>query len=348
MEAEQQLVNEKTLLQKMLEEIEGLEKQNIELQNERDKNIRNLQDSRLWLQGMASSNNRSNNNVTKLTYDELKKGTNGFEDSLQIGEGGSARVYKGFLRQTSVAIKVLKRQSYQESEFTHEVNILRGVRHPNLVVLMGVCPEARALVYEFMPNGTLQDLLKKRPRSLTWKTRICIASNICSGLIFLHSVNPHGIVHGDLKPANILLDSNYIGKLSDFGISRHLSQNDTRITPHHQTEFPKGTLPYMDPEYFQSGELTPQYDVYSFGIVLLELVTAKDPRGLRKLVEDAIQKGELKKFVDPSAGKWPFEEAKKMVLLGLRCSDISRKNRPDLVTEVWYEIELMKHVALSH
>ncbi|KAJ3704392.1 hypothetical protein LUZ61_008097 [Rhynchospora tenuis] len=233
-------------------------------------------------------------------------------------------------------------------KFHVQVEILKRVRHPNLVVQIGVCPEAYALVYEFMPNGTLQDLLEKRPRTLTWKTRICIASNICSGLIFLHSVYPHGIVHGDLKPANILLDSNYIGKLSDFGISRHLSQTDTRITLHHQTEFPKGTLPYMDPEYFQSAELTPQYDVYSFGIVLLELVTGKHPMGLRKLMEDAIQKGELKKFVDASAGKWPFEEAKKIVLLGLRCSDPSRKNRPDLVKDVWHEIELMKHVALSH
>ncbi|KAJ3684406.1 hypothetical protein LUZ61_013570 [Rhynchospora tenuis] len=183
------------------------------------------------------------NNLTEFTYIELKGGTDDFDDSLMIGKGGYGSVYKGFLRHTSV-------------------EILSRVRHPNLVMLVGVCVEAWSLIYELMPNGSLHDPLssKKRSKSLTWKQRICIASNICSGLIFLHSDKPHGIFHGDLKPANIFLDLNYTGKISDFGICRQLYQTDMRIMPHHRTDNSKGTLPYMDPEYFHSAELTPQYD----------------------------------------------------------------------------------------
>jgi serine/threonine protein kinase len=216
------------------------------------------------------------------------------------------------------------------------------------VMLLGACEDAQALVYELMPNGSLHDILrnKQRSNSITWKTRIRIASNICSALIFLHSVKPHGLVHGDLKPANILLDSNYMGKLSDFGTGRPLQQTDTRITPHHYTNI-MGTFAYMDPEIFKTGEMTAHNDVYSFGIVLLELVTGRDPKDLRLRVsvEDALQNGQ--EFVDSSAGKWPFEEARRMVLLGLQCSDPSRENRPDLVKEVWVEIESMRRASLG-
>jgi serine/threonine protein kinase len=228
-----------------------------------------------------------------------------------------------------------------------QVEVLSRVMHPNIVTLLGACREAQALVYELMPNGSLGDILRNQQQhnTLTWKRRIRIASNICSALIFLHSVKPNGIVHGDLKSMNILLDSNYMGKLSDFGICRHLERNDSRNTAHYYTEQIKGTLAYMDPEHLETGELTPLYDVYSFGIVLLELVTGRNPMGLRKSVGDALHNG--KNFVDASAGEWPFEEAKRMVVLGLRCSDPSRENRPDLLKEVWVKIESMRRASLS-
>jgi serine/threonine protein kinase len=212
-------------------------------------------------------------------------------------------------------------------------------------MLLGACREALALVYELMPNGSLYDILrnKQRSKALTWKTRICIASNICLALIYLHSVKPHGIVHGDLKSANVLLDSNYTGKLSDFGLCRHLRRTDSRTTPHHYTNDPKGTFVYMDPEYLTTGDTTAQYDVFSFGILLLELVTGSSPKaGFRKFVEDDFRRGH---FVDASAGEWPLEIAKKMVILGLQCSD-SRVNRPDLVKQVLVEIESMMCASL--
>ncbi|KAB5534881.1 hypothetical protein DKX38_017967 [Salix brachista] len=152
------------------------------------------------------------------------------------------------------------------------------MRHPNLITLVGACPEAWTLIYKYLPNGSLEDRLSCRDNSppLSWQTRICIATELCSVLIFLHSSKPHSMVHGDLKPANILLDEDLVTKLSDFGICRLLdhregSSNNTTIC---RTD-PKGTFTYMDPEFVSTGKLSPKSDVYSFGMTLLRLLTAR-------------------------------------------------------------------------
>lgn len=152
------------------------------------------------------------------------------------------------------------------------------------------------------------------------------------------------MVHGDLKPENVLLDSNFMVKLSDFGICRQVHMTNTTTTPYHITDQPKGTLVYMDPEYLASGELTPQYDVYSFGIVLLQLVTGKEAKRLKNDVEDAIEKRQIEKMVDPLAG-WPPEQASNMIQIGLLCSDVSRRKRPDLGKDVWVWLESIANVA---
>ncbi|EEF50536.1 receptor protein kinase, putative [Ricinus communis] len=220
------------------------------------------------------------------------------------------------------------------------------MRHPNLVTLIGACPETWTLIYEYLPNGSLEDRLSCRGNSppLSWQTRIRIATELCSVLIFLHSSKPHSIVHGDLKPANILLDSNFVSKLSDFGICRLLSQtedssNNTTICC--RTD-PKGTFAYMDPEFLASGELTPKSDVYSFGIILLRLLTGRPALGITKEVQYALDKGNLKILLDPLAGDWPFVQAEQLAHLALRCSEMNRKSRPDLVSEVWRVLEPMK------
>uniref|UniRef100_A0A0E0C6R3 RING-type E3 ubiquitin transferase n=1 Tax=Oryza meridionalis TaxID=40149 RepID=A0A0E0C6R3_9ORYZ len=282
--------------------------------------------------------------LTEFTYTEIKEATNDFDESKMIGHGGCGSVYKGFLRHTTVAVKKFNREGITgEKEFDDEVEILGRMRHPNLVTLIGVCREAKALVYEFLPNGSLEDRLqcKHQTDPLPWRMRIKIAADICTALIFLHSNKPKSIAHGDLKPDNVLLGDNFVGKLGDFGISRPLNLTNTTITPYHRTNQIKGTLGYMDPGYIASGELTAQYDVYSFGVVLLRLLTGKSPLGLPSEVEAALNNEMLQQVVDASAGEWPPEYSKKLAILALRCCQYDRKERPDLAKEAWGVLQAM-------
>lgn len=226
-----------------------------------------------------------------------------------------------------------------------QVEVLSRVRHPNLVTLIGACPEAGSLIYDYLPNGSLQDRLacKGNTPPLSWQTRMRIAIEVCSALIFLHSNKPHSIVHGDLKPANILLDANFISKLGDFGICRliPLDENSTNITtPCHRTG-PKGTVGYMDPEFVVTWELTVKSDVYSYGIILLQLLTRKPAKNISVEVQYALDKGKLNMILDASAGEWPYKQAKQLAQVALKCCKVNRKSRPDLESEVWKVLEPM-------
>lgn len=151
-------------------------------------------------------------------------------------------------------------------------------------------------------------------------------------------------MHGDLKPANILLDLNFVSKLSDFGICRVLSQNelsDNNTSLCWRTD-PKGTFVYMDPEFLSTGELTPKSDVYSFGIILLRLLTGKPALGITREVQYALDKGNLKDLLDPTAGDWPFVQAKQLAHLAMSCCEMNRRQRPDLASEVWKVLEPMR------
>lgn len=226
------------------------------------------------------------------------------------------------------------------------MDVLSKLRHSNLVTLIGACPDVWTLIYEYLSNGSLEDRLscKDNTPPLSWQTRIRIATELCSVLMFLHSSKPHSIVHGDLKPANILLDANFISKLSDFGICRLLncaesSGNNTTLCC--RTD-PKGTFAYMDPEFLSTGELTPKSDVYSFGIILLRLLTGRPALGIAKEVQYAIDSGKLKMLLDPLAGDWPFVQAEQLARLALRCCEMNRKNRADLASDVWRVLEPMR------
>uniref|UniRef100_J3MBJ4 RING-type E3 ubiquitin transferase n=1 Tax=Oryza brachyantha TaxID=4533 RepID=J3MBJ4_ORYBR len=248
------------------------------------------------------------------------------------------------------AIKVLRPDSLQgQSQFEQEVSILSRVRHPHLVTLLGACLASSTLVYEFLPNGSLEDFLvcPDKRQNLTWQVRIRIIAEICSALIFLHKNKPHPVVHGDLKPANILLDVNLVSKLSDFGFSRLLIQSSTNNTTLYRTMHPVGTPLYMDPEFLSTGELTPQSDVYSFGIVVLRLLTGRPPVGIKKIVEDAMEKGDLNSVIDTSVGDWPHLYIEQLAYLALRCTELSRRCRPDLSGEVWEIVEGIRDAALS-
>lgn len=218
------------------------------------------------------------------------------------------------------------------------------VRHPNLVTLIGACPEAWTLVYEYLPNGSLEDRLSCRDNTtpLSWQTRIRIATELCSALIFLHSSKPHNIVHGDLKPANILLDAYLECKLSDFGICRLLLRDEHSSSTLFCRTDPKGTFVYMDPEFLSTGELTTKSDVYSFGIILLRLLTGRPALGISKEVQYALSTGNLKSLLDPLAGDWPYVQAEQLARLALRCCEINRRDRPDLGSDVWRVLEPMR------
>ena len=231
-----------------------------------------------------------------------------------------------------------------------QASVLSTIRHPNLVTLIGTCPEVFGLVYEFFPNGSLEDGLacKNNKPPLTWQIRTRIIGEMCLALIFLHSNKPHPVVHGDLKPDNILLDANYSSKLGDFGICRHLIQTNTCSTTLYQTTNPRGTFSYMDPEFLTTGELTPRSDVYSYGIIILRLLTGKPPQRIAEIVEEAIEQGNLHSIIDNSAGSWPFIQANQLAHIGLRCAELSRRRRPDLTVDVWKVVEpLMKISSMT-
>ncbi|XP_031484504.1 U-box domain-containing protein 33-like [Nymphaea colorata] len=280
-------------------------------------------------------------NFLQFNLAELKEATKGFSQEMKIGRGGYGTVYKGKLHHTTVAIKILNPETiHGEAQFNQEIQALTRVRHPNLVALIGACPEERCIVYEYVENGNLNDHIFCDDSPLSWKDRLRIAAEICLALLFLHSAKPHPIVHGDLKPANILLDANNKTKIADFGICRFLSEPqresiDTVLKLTH----PKGTLGYMDPEFMATKELTFKSDVYAFGIILLQLLTGKSELGLVKEVETALENKVLPSILDPNAGKWKLTEATKLSNLGLQCCQTTRRSRPNLETQVWRQME---------
>lgn len=213
-----------------------------------------------------------------FSYDELKKCTNNFSESNEIGSGGYGKVYRGILSDGQVvAIKRAQHGSMQGGlEFKNEIEMLSRVHHKNLVGLVGFCFEQgeQMLVYEFMPNGALRESLSGRSGiHLDWKRRLRIALGSARGLAYLHELANPPIIHRDVKSTNILLDENLTAKVADFGLSKLVSDSSKG----HVSTQVKGTLGYLDPEYYMTQQLTEKSDVYSFGVVMLELVTAKQP-----------------------------------------------------------------------
>lgn len=292
-------------------------------------------------------------NLKSFTFSELKSATRNFRPDSVLGEGGFGSVFKGWVEEHSlaaskpgigmvVAVKRLNQDGFQgHKEWLAEINYLGQLRHPNLVKLIGYCLEDdhRLLVYEFMPKGSMENHLFRRGsyfQPLPWGLRMKVALDAARGLAFLHGADTK-VIYRDFKTSNILLDSNYNAKLSDFGLARDGPTGDKS----HVSTRVMGTYGYAAPEYLSTGHLTTKSDVYSFGVVLLEILSGKKaidknrPAGEHSLVEWAKpclnNKRRIFRVLDARLeGQYSLSRALKAANIALQCLCVEPKLRPSM------------------
>ncbi|KAL8246320.1 hypothetical protein R6Q59_007536 [Mikania micrantha] len=292
----------------------------------------------------------SNVAMTLYSTEQLRKATDNYSQEKIIGKGAYGVVYKGVLPDKSVvAIKRSKLvDATQAEQFINEVMILTQVIHRHVVKLLGCCleEEVPVLVYEFISNNTLFHHIHSRPGGLSWlswENRLRIATEAASALGYLHSEIAMPIIHRDVKSSNILLNENYTTKISDFGISR--------LVPLGHQEVPtliQGTLGYLDPEYFNSSQLTEKSDVYSFGVVLAELMTGKKPIGVDRTNKEknlatyfvtSVKENRLFEIVEPRLlREGTLEQLQAVGNIVKRCLSFIGDDRPTM-REVAMELE---------
>ncbi|XP_078170578.1 wall-associated receptor kinase 2-like [Carex rostrata] len=331
------------------------------------------------LQQLMASNVDATQNTRILTLKELEKATNGFDNALILGRGGYGYVYKGILSdqrvvavkrskiddpandQRSVAQQATDRQA-EINQFINEVVILSQVNHRNIVKLYGCCLETEVplLVYEFISNGTLFNHLHVEDHcSLTWKHRLRIALETAGAISYLHSSAASiSVLHRDIKSANILLDDYFTAKVSDFGISKPVQIDQTGIDTIIQ-----GTLGYLDPEYHTTARLTQKSDVFSFGVILAELLTRKKPLFSSRMFEggnligyfcDAMKENRLFEIIDPQVmneeNKTELEAVAKLAELCLRLKGEERPTMKKVEVQLevlWRSDQPQKHPLTS-
>ncbi|PIM97991.1 Serine/threonine protein kinase [Handroanthus impetiginosus] len=292
-------------------------------------------------------------NVKSFTFNDLRIATRNFRPDSVLGEGGFGCVFKGWIDEHTfkaakpgtgivIAVKRLNQEGFQgHREWLTEINYLGQLYHPNLVKLIGYCfeDEHRLLVYEFMPRGSLENHLFRRAshfQPLSWSVRMKVALDAARGLAYLHSPAAK-VIYRDFKSSNILLDSNYNAKLSDFGLAKDgpmdgKSHVSTRVM---------GTYGYAAPEYMATGHLTSRSDVYSFGVVLLEMITGRRvldknrPHGEQNLIEWArpylASKRRVLRVMDARIeGQYTPGGALRATTLAVKCLAIEPKQRPTM------------------
>ncbi|KAJ3691667.1 hypothetical protein LUZ61_020831 [Rhynchospora tenuis] len=292
----------------------------------------------------------------EFTFRALHRATDGFADGNKIGSGGFGTVYWGVLSdgcQAAIKRAHHKRRRHTENAFLSELALLSRVNHKNLVGLLGFCDDRgeRILVVEYMPNGTLYDHLHRLPPSdssplfTSWTARLKIALDAARGIEYLHSYAVPGIIHRDIKSSNILLDAQWIAKVSDFGLSMARNAGTGASTAS------AGTVGYMDPEYYRLQELTEKSDVYSFGVVLLEIITGlkavvktgedEEPRHVAEYVMPILSSGDIARLIDKRVPMTDTREEvaiEKVLKMAAQCVRSRGRVRPTM-REVVMELE---------
>ncbi|XP_054799040.1 probable receptor-like protein kinase At2g42960 [Prosopis cineraria] len=277
-----------------------------------------------------------------FTLRDLELATNRFSAENVLGEGGYGVVYKGrLINGTEVAVKkILNNLGQAEKEFRVEVEAIGHVRHKNLVRLLGYCVEGvhRLLVYEYVNNGNLEQWLHGVLRQhgiLTWEARMKVVLGTAKALAYLHEAIEPKVVHRDIKSSNILIDDEFNAKVSDFGLAKLLDSGESHITTRVM-----GTFGYVAPEYANTGLLNEKSDIYSFGVLLLEAVTGRDPVDYARPANEVNLVEWLKmmvgtrradEVVDPSLEVKPSTRSlKRALLVALRCVDPDADKRPKM------------------
>ncbi|PIA57615.1 hypothetical protein AQUCO_00600381v1 [Aquilegia coerulea] len=271
----------------------------------------------------------STSGILKYSYKDVQKATQNFTTIL--GQGSFGPVYKATMPTSEVvAIKVLASDSKQgEREFQTEVSLLGRLHHRNLVNLVGYCVDKgqHMLIYEYMSNGSLENLLyKEGERVFTWEERLQVALDISHGIEYLHEGASPPVIHRDLKSANILLDNTMRAKVADFGLSKEvvLDRKNSSL---------KGTYGYIDPEYMSTNKFTKKSDIYSFGIIIFELITAIHPQqNLMEYVNLASMSPDgVDEILDNQlVGKCSVEEVRLLANIAHKCLHKTPKRRPQI------------------
>ncbi|EAY80348.1 hypothetical protein OsI_35518 [Oryza sativa Indica Group] len=312
-------------------------------------------------------------NPTNVPYQLLKEITDGFSEERKLGKGGYGTVYKGEHKNgDKIAVKILHTEGFDDNKFNNEFGNLMMANHTNIIRLVGYCYEIkhttglakgrlaliatidRALCFEYMPRGSLENYLSDEDDGLDWPIRYKIIKGTCEGLKHLHvEMNPP-IYHLDLKPANILLDNNMVPKIADFGLSRFITEEKTMITKNLV-----GTLPYMPREYIERKEISNKLDIFSLGAVMLDIIAGPTGR-FRSTKMPSLE------FTNQVQGKWknrlqtrrngPLLEAycqqvKTCTEIALKCLEIDRENRPnilEIINQINEKEDIIGELPIDH
>jgi len=290
-------------------------------------------------------------NLQGLSLKYLREITNDFSNERLLGQGGFGRVYKGVLANgDTIAVKKLTwtMSGLQDKQYENEASHLMRLKHQNIVQLVGYCSETekelvlhngkyvyaekseRLLCLEYLPNGSLCKHLSDASSGLDWDTRYKIIRGICYGLHYLHEEWQPGtpIIHMDLKPANILLDDNMVPKIADFGLSRLFGEQQTRIITKNQC----GTLGYMSPEYSIRGIITKKLDIFSLGVIIIEITTGDKhyPDNVEEFIEPVLTKwkNRLEKVQGYTSKEFDCQQIRRCIEIGLLCVKLDQAERP--------------------